>query len=762
METAITIIITVLFVLIVPIVLIIPTVPIVKGIRWLYRKFTEIGKPTEQQTFNVTYDTVTLQWKEPRKGAKRIKLYNVLYHTNNDPQNEWRSILTTNETKVRVARLTPRTVYIFKIRPENGTQYGDESDPTHPITTKPKFPGKPNPKPESTRVTQNSISLKWGEPEYGADLVVRYNVLYRVRGGEWKTHIVEGNHRNTLIDKLDPETEYYFKVCPEGELGIDKESDESSAIKTDKILTKRIKEQPKTRRISKEGVFPAIYAFPIEPAGGRRYVIREPSSKLSYNPRSEKVLMLIGATGSGKTTLLNGIVNYLLRVRLEDNFRFKLEHKVDANQAHSQTDKVMAYTFYPMDGSRIPYVLTIIDTPGFGDTRGMKQDKQTLGKIHGFFSIGGQHGIDHFNGVGVVLQSSASRLTETQKYIFNSILSVFAKDVSSNMFLMVTFADGQIPPVLSAVKEAAIPFASLFKFNNSALFANPETDAFLRGFWELGVQSLDKFFEEFESIKPVSIENSRCVLTDRHQIEIIVEELTKKITEGLDKISELNSEKEALEAHKSEAEMNKNFEYVVSVSKNLRKKLQSGQKALNCNYCRTSCNYPCELESEEDLYNCIIMNTHDPLVACCTICPSQCGWEQHVLDSSRYENVKQKETRTMKSLKSRYVNAKNNVELSEKRINELENQISQTQKDVLINVEQAKECKKRLEELALKPSVLTVPEYIDILIQMEKSEKRDGYLQRIEALNELKEAAKILANLEEDCDQNAIMKNMFM
>ena len=735
---------------------------------YLCWKFTEIDKPIELQTSYVTHDTITLQWKKPRRGARFVELYNVFYRTNNDPQDEWRSKLTTNETKVKVEGLTPRTVYIFKIRPENRIRCGNESDSTVPITTKPKFPGKPNQKPEFTRVTQNTITLMWGKPEYGADLVVRYNVLYKVKGsrGEWKKHVVEGNDCNTVVDKLIPETKYCFKVCPEGRLGKGTESDMSSAIKTTKVLSKRMKDQSKNQRITKEGVFPEIYAIPLKHAGGRRYVICELSSKLyQYNPKSEKVLMLIGATGSGKTTLLNAIVNYVLGVCLEDNFRFKLEHKVDANQAHSQTDKVTAYTFYPMDGSRIvPHVLTIIDTPGFGDTRGLKHDKQALAKMHSFFSIGGKHGIDHFNGVGVVLQSSASRLTETQKYIFDSILSVFAKDVSSNMFLMVTFADGQTPPVLSAVKEAKIPFGSLFKFNNSALFANPDTDAFLKGFWDLGVQSLNMFFKEFESIKPVSVENTKCVLTNRHQIEIIMEELRKKITEKLEKINELNAEKETLETHKSEAEMNKNFEYEVTVSKSLRKKLPPGQKALNCNYCRTSCNYPCELENE-DVYNCIVMNSHDPLVACCTVCPAQCGWEQHMLESSRYENVKLKEIRTMKSLKSRFETAKDNIELSGKRINDLKDQVLRTQKESLIKIEQAKECKKRLEELALKPSVLTVPEYIDILVQMEKSDKKDGYLQRIEALNNLKDNEHIiLANLSEaeDCDQNPIMNNIYL
>lgn len=49
----------------------------------------------------------------------------------------------------------------------------------------------------------------------------------------------------------------------------------------------------------------------------------------------EKTIMLVGATGSGKSTLVDGIVNYVLGVRFNDPFRFKLvqleeeEQKVD-------------------------------------------------------------------------------------------------------------------------------------------------------------------------------------------------------------------------------------------------------------------------------------------------------------------------------------------------------------------------------------------------------------------------------------------------
>jgi hypothetical protein len=41
---------------------------------------------------------------------------------------------------------------------------------------------------------------------------------------------------------------------------------------------------------------------------------------------------------------------------------------------------------------------------------------------------------------------------------------------------MVTFADGQKPPVMSAIEGAKIPHSGFFKFNNSALFAETNDD----------------------------------------------------------------------------------------------------------------------------------------------------------------------------------------------------------------------------------------------------------------------------------------------
>ena len=129
---------------------------------------------------------------------------------------------------------------------------------------------------------------------------------------------------------------------------------------------------------------------------------------------TEKVHMVVGATGAGKTTLINGMVNYILGINWEDKFRFKLvveDSKV--SQACSQTKEITAYTFHPMKGSAIPYTFTIIDTPGFGDTEGLKRNKEITDQIKEFFSIPPPNGIDHIDGIGFVTKASLARLTPT-------------------------------------------------------------------------------------------------------------------------------------------------------------------------------------------------------------------------------------------------------------------------------------------------------------------------------------------------------------
>ena len=151
----------------------------------------------------------------------------------------------------------------------------------------------------------------------------------------------------------------------------------------------------------------------------RRYAIERPNP---FFAPEEKVIMLLGASGAGKTTLINGMANYILGVEWGDEFRFQLTVEEGDEQAssnaHNQTKWITSYTFHHQKGSPLPYTLTIIDTPGFGDTEGPERDCQITEQIRELFSVAPPKYIDHLNAIGIVTQAALARLTPTQKYIF--------------------------------------------------------------------------------------------------------------------------------------------------------------------------------------------------------------------------------------------------------------------------------------------------------------------------------------------------------
>jgi GTP-binding protein EngB required for normal cell division len=84
----------------------------------------------------------------------------------------------------------------------------------------------------------------------------------------------------------------------------------------------------------------------------------------------------------------------VLGVEWDDPFRYKLvDEEVNKNQAHSQTQGITVYDIFYQNGSRIPYSLIIVDTPGFGDTQGLTRDRKITSAVQQFF--------EHENGIQV-------------------------------------------------------------------------------------------------------------------------------------------------------------------------------------------------------------------------------------------------------------------------------------------------------------------------------------------------------------------------
>ena len=115
----------------------------------------------------------------------------------------------------------------------------------------------------------------------------------------------------------------------------------------------------------------------------------------------------------------------------------------------------------------IDYNLVLIDTPGLGDTRGIDYDKKMIKNIEVLFN---SKEVDSLDSIGFVAKAGDVRLTAEQKYIFESILQIFGKDVGENLLSLLTFYDGHDLKVLDAFKEAKIDFVDNFPFNSFGIF----------------------------------------------------------------------------------------------------------------------------------------------------------------------------------------------------------------------------------------------------------------------------------------------------
>lgn len=531
-----------------------------------------------------------------------------------------------------------------------------------------------------------------------------------------------------------------------------------------KRLADAVKEKS-TELKSQPGSLP-VYKIPLKEEnididGCRRFIFGRES------PKRNRTLMVLGATGAGKTTLLNGMINYILDVKWEDSFRFKLvdESDITASQAHSQTSEVTVYKLNFQKGFKCLYSLTIIDTPGFGDTRGIERDREITEQLRNLFSA--DLGVAEIDAVCFVAQAALARLTPSQKYVFDSVLSIFGKDVAENIRVLVTFADGQRPPILEAINAADVPCPKTnkglpihFKFNNSALFAHNSSanntgdgeddddevdEGFDKMFWDMGIKSMDKFFGALNSIETKSLRMTKQVLREREQLENSIENLQTQVIVGISKLEEIKMISENLKTHEAEINRNKDFSFEVIVLKPVQINIcGTGEFLTNCQQCSYTCHYPCGIPNDNDKRGCAAMGSN----GYCTVCPSKCYWNVHFNQKYRWDYQSVVEKRTVEELKEKYLKATKEKEPVKALIQKLKSEYDGVQDQVVKLMETSAECLNRLKEIALKPNPLSTPEYIDMLIEGEKAEAKPGYDERVKSLMAMKKKAEYMAKLE--------------
>ncbi|XP_038574940.1 uncharacterized protein LOC119902684 isoform X2 [Micropterus salmoides] len=725
--------------------------------------FEPPSKPETVTASDIKHNSVTLKISAPRFGAENITSYSVEYCVRGE--DGWQQETASKAGEVTVSHLSPNTEYMFRCRAVTSAGFGPANEVSGSIKTLPcSPPGKPQVDPNSSE-----ISVSWEKPaELGQDVqILSYIVEYaKTDNGvkeedlQWKQMMSRAE--KAIISGLQPETEYVVRVrCDCGAAG---RSKESISVNVCTMKFKRLTELLKSRseRINSES--PSVYKLPLKEEdtdidGCRRYSFGKEST------RKNRTIMFFGVSGSGKATLINGLINYIVGVEWKDNYRFKLiDEGQSTSQAESQTSEVTVYKINHQEGFKTEYSLTIVDTPEFGDTRGLIRDESITEQLCNLFSA--ELGVSEIDAVCFVAQASLPRLTPTQKYVFDSVLSIFGKDVAENIRVLVTFADSQRPPVLEAINASGVPCPKTrdglpvhFKFNNSALFADNKSSAagsmsgddededggFDQMCWNMGTKSMKRFFAALNLIESKSLTMTKEVLREREQLENSVENLQEQVKVQLAKLEEIKETSEILKEHEAEMKRNKNFEFEVTVMKPFEVDFSgTGNYLTNCQQCHVTCHYPCPYANDADLRHCAAMGSD----GYCTECPGKCFWNVHYNQKYKWEYKEVKEKQTVKKLKEKYLKASEAKRPVQALIDKLKAEYDGGQVEVVKLIKKSSECLNRLKEIELKPNPLSTPEYIDMLIEGEKSEAKPGWKKRVQSLITMREKAEYMAKIE--------------
>ncbi|CAG0896306.1 unnamed protein product [Darwinula stevensoni] len=455
-----------------------------------------------------------------------------------------------------------------------------------------------------------------------------------------------------------------------------------------------------------------------------------------------KVLMLLGGTGTGKSTFIDAMVNYVYGVKWEDDFRFKViveEHESGGSQAHSQTQWITVYTLHRQPGFAMPYTLTVIDTPGFGQTNGIMADEELRDQIREFFSNVGNVGVDQLHGIGFVVPATMAKLSETQRYLFDSMMSVFGRDMEGNIYVLATFADFQGLPVLEALKDGDIPYRTYYKFNYGSHFVCPDHyDAdFNQIYWEMNMKFMHTFFKDFQKSKSVSLMLTNKVLLERRRLQTALRDIQPQIIAGLGKLDQLIKEHAVLEEYGSIFDASENITSTFKPSENKKVNLSPDEWAVNCLECNFTCHYPCMEHDMEKSCEAMGIWVMESAVTHCLVCPNYCPLDQHVKSNYRFEPYEEEVMRTVRELRAKYEAATGKKLTPEGLRKEVIKVFIGDSVNMMDPINKARESLHTLHQIALRPVPGGVIEYSQVMINSEERNGRPGHTQRITYIKDL-------------------------
>ncbi|XP_039635406.1 uncharacterized protein LOC120545274 [Perca fluviatilis] len=473
-----------------------------------------------------------------------------------------------------------------------------------------------------------------------------------------------------------------------------------------------------------------------------------------HHNKETKTILLVGETGSGKSTLINALVNYAMGVEWEDEVWFQIVEEEKRSQSESQTSEVIVYQIFGFEDKPLPFSLTIIDTPGYGSTGGIEHDDIIRQRLFELFCS--EDGVHEINAVGLVLKGSENRLSDRQRYIFDSMISLFGKNMEKNIVALISHSDGVTPEnVLKALKDANIKCAKdedgepvHFMFNNhqSREKTKKNKDA-LKAAWVMTINHMGEFADFLTQQSYQSLMTTIKVMKSQIKLTACINNLQERIKDIDLKQNEIHQTEEALKKHEEEMKKNEKFTEEVDEPYKVKQRVVRERRlwalrlnyggAVCCTVCKENCHDPCPLAWYPE--QCEVIKDGR-----CTVCTGKCPASVHVKeeqcidcegkcsDESRhvktpwiYVTKTRKVKTTLTDRKEKYEKNKAEREDKSSLLETLKKDMEALQQEKDRLLEKSFQHVVKLEQIALNVNSLSTHVQLDFLIE-EMKEKGDA------------------------------------
>ncbi|MBI2602961.1 MAG: 50S ribosome-binding GTPase [Deltaproteobacteria bacterium] len=338
-------------------------------------------------------------------------------------------------------------------------------------------------------------------------------------------------------------------------------------------------------------------------------------------------LLFIGKTGAGKSTAINAIYNYIKGHSFKDDREIIIPMKgapcnVDEYMGHS--DENLEHSFqsatqdcftYRVENDR--YEVTIVDTPGFADSRGPEQDKINIEKI-----------VAHLQkvpvqGIIITVSSGDTRLSADVGYYLSELKRLLTKDAVKHFVFLITHSSGDVE-ALEALDELDIPHnvdLNVFCFQNEGLLkynpsGNKNQQRSYSNNWLNGLETTEDLLKYVSSLPLYQTEQVKRLSDDRRALEGFMEE-------QVDLVRQLQKEKATLDQLLLDIacatkQIDDNKDFSIKTPKEVEKKvpLANGKKNTVCRSCGKICHHNCQLNGiyedagNEKLIDCWAFNQY--------------------------------------------------------------------------------------------------------------------------------------------------------